>query len=374
MTLTSPARRGLAALVALPLVLGVAACGEADPVGEDVGSTGAEDADPVGEDAGSTATQDDETRDDEAQDTGAPLTVVTSFYPIEYLASRVAGEHAEISTLTSPGVDPHDVELTPRQVAGLGSADLVLYSTGMQPAVDQAVGTEAGGRAVDLAPHADLLLVGETPEAHEAHSHDDDHGHGHDDDEHHDDDHGHDDDHHGHDHGPEDPHFWLDPERYGQVAEAIAAELSTIDPDNQQAYEANLELLLSDLETLDLEFSDGLAECRSRDLVTTHEAFGYLAHRYDLQQVGITGIAPESEPSPARLAEVTALVRDLDVRTIFAEPILSDDIARTIATETGAQVLTLDPLEGIPEASAGTSYDEIMRANLEALRQGLECS
>lgn len=331
----------LAALTALSLTLGLAGCGDG---GTDDGPA----------DGGST---------DAAQ--AEQLAVVTSFYPIEYLTARIAGEHAEISPLTAAGVDPHDVELTPRQVAALGSAQVVFYSAGMQPAVDQAIATEAGDRAVDLAPHADLLAIGETPDEHQEHSSDeDDHAHSHDED-----DHAHDD----HDHGPEDPHFWLDPQRYGQVAEVIASELSTVDPDNTETYETNLALLLTDLETLDQEFTEGLNECRSRDLVTTHEAFGYLAHRYDLTPRGITGITPDSEPSPARLAEVTAQVRELEVGAIFAEPILRDDIARTIAAETGAEVLTLDPLEGLTDASAGTSYLEIMRANLGALREGLGC-
>ena len=337
----TPSSHGRAVLIAVPLALGLAACGES---GDD-GDGGSADTGSEGQ-----------------------LAVVTSFYPVEYLASRVAGDQAQVSTLTSAGVDPHDVELSPRQVASLGSADLVLYSAGMQPAVDRAVESEAGDRAVDLAPHADLLLIGETPGEHHDHSHD----------EHDEDDHAHEDDeddaHHGHDHGPEDPHFWLDPERYGQVAAVVAAELIAIDPDNTANYEANLKLVLADLEELDQDFAAGLAECRSRDLVTTHEAFGYLAHRYDLRQTGITGIAPESEPSPARLAEVTSRVRDLGVGATFAEPIVRDDIARTIANETGAEVLTLDPVEGITDSSAGTSYPEIMRANLEALREGLGCS
>ena len=336
--------RGLATLTALPLVLGLAACG-------DVGGSASEGADADSE----------------------RLSVLVSFYPIEHLTSRVAGEHADITTLTSPGVDPHDVELTPRQVASVGSADLVLYTSNMQPAVDQAVQAEAGDRAVDLSPHADLLTMGEA-----VHEHDDDHEHegDHEDSHVHDDDHEHADadDHDGHDHGTEDPHFWLDPERYGQVARGIADELISLDPDNTTDYEANLELLLSDLEALDQEFTEGLAQCRSRELVTTHEAFGYLAHRYDLHQIGITGIAPESEPSPARLAEVTAQVSELGVGAIFAEPILTDAIARTVANETDADVLVLDPIEGITDASAGTDYAEIMRANLDALREGLDCS
>ncbi|WP_238154541.1 metal ABC transporter solute-binding protein, Zn/Mn family [Ornithinimicrobium sufpigmenti] len=359
MTRLPTAPGGLAALTALTLMLGLAGCGNGASGGTSGGAGGGNG------DGGSAG--------------GAgQLSVVTSFYPIEHLASRVAGEHADVSTLTSAGVDPHDVELTPRQVAALGGADLVLYSAGMQPVVDQAVAAEAADQAVDLAPHADLLLVGESPHDHDGdghdesdHAHDDESDHAHDDES----DHAHDDESdHGHDHGPEDPHFWLDPERYGQVAEVIAAELIAVDPDNAGSYEANLEIVLADLEEMDQEFVEGLAECRSRDLVTTHEAFGYLAHRYDLRQTGITGIAPDSEPSPARLAEVAGQIRDLDVRAIYSEPILQDDIARTIANETGTEVLTLDPVEGVTDDSAGSTYEEIMRANLASLRQGLGCS
>ncbi|MGD8150048.1 metal ABC transporter substrate-binding protein [Ornithinimicrobium sp. Y1694] len=285
------------------------------------------------------------------------LEVITSIYPLEYLATRIAGEHADISTLTSPGADPHDVELTPRVVGHIGAADLVIYSAGLQSAVDQAVDTQAAGYALDVSGAADLLELGESESEHSGHDHDDEHaGHA------------------GHDHGPEDPHFWLDTQRYGQVAVAIADQLGAIDPDNAQHYTANADDLIADLEELDEEFQAGLATCETRDLVATHEAFGYLAHRYDLHQLGITGISPDAEPSPARLAEVSAQVRALDVTTIYAEPNLPEDIARTVAQETGTQVAILDPLEGLTPDSAGADYLEVMRANLESLRTGLGCS
>lgn len=267
--------------------------------------------------------------------------MLASFYPLEYLTERVAGDRAEVSTLTSPGVDPHDVELTPRLVGSLGSADLVVYAEGMQPAVDRAVDTQAADHALDVTPAADLMALGETQD--DAH-------------------------------GTADPHFWLDPERYGHVAEAIAEQLSTVDPDHAEDYQANAAQVVGDLETLDEEFTHALASCESRDLVTTHEAFGYLAQRYDLHQIAITGISPESEPSPARLAEVSAQVHDLGVSTIYTEPFLSDAIARTVAQETGTEVRTLDPVEGITEASPGADYLEVMRANLVQLSAGLGCS
>ena len=279
---------------------------------------------------------------------GTRLSLVASFYPLEYLAQRVAGEHAEVTALTAPGVDPHELELSPRAVGSLGTADLVVFQAGMQPAVDEAVASQAADHSFDVAPLADLAPL------------DDDTG-----------EHGADD---GHDHGPEDPHFWLDPQRYGDVALALAEELSAVDPDHAADYAAEAEALVADLERLDRELEEGLADCRSREVVTTHDAFGYLGARYDLHVTGITGISPDSEPSPARLAEVAALVEDLGVSTVYAEPLLSPAIAETVAAETGAQVLTLDPVDGLGRAQDGGDYLEIMRANLAALREGQGCS
>lgn len=331
----------------------------------------------------------------EGTDGGARLEIVTSVYPVQWLTERVAGDRADITVLTGAGADPHDVELTPRVVGSLGSADLVIYSSGLQPAVDDAVASQAADHALDVAESADLVALDETAQEHAGHTEDgteseDDHAdHGTESQEDHADDSADGDhsenaedgedsedseDHDGHDHGAEDPHFWLDPERSGHVAESIATELATLDPESAQTYEANAEALVAELAALDEEFAAGLADCEHRDLVTSHEAFGYLADRYDLHQIGITGISPESEPSPARLAEVSATVADLGVRTVYAEPILSDAIARTVAQETDARVLTLDPLEGITEASAGDDYLEVMRANLASLRDGLGCS
>lgn len=300
------------------------------------------------------------------------LQVVASFYPLEYLAERIAGEHAQVTTLTAPGVDPHEVELTPRQVGSLGSADLVVYAAGMQPAVDDAVSSQAAEHALDVMPSASLL-----PSDGDDH----DHGHGHEHDE--DDEAGHDDEaaeateehsvDDGHDHGAFDPHFWLDPKRYADVAATLANHLAEVDPEHAEDYRANVRVLTDELRDLDDELAAGLQTCASREVVTTHDAFGYLGARYDLHVVGITGIAPDAEPSPARLAEVTALVEELGVGTVYAEPLLPTAIAETVAAETGAQVLTLDPADGLT-ADEDTDYPSIMRDNLDALREGLGCS
>lgn len=330
----------------LSLAVLLAACGSPEPAPS--GTEGAGPGDPAG---------------------SGTLQVVASFYPLEHVVREVGGDHVEVASLTSPGIDPHDVELTPRQVAGLAEADLVLYQDGMQAAVDAAVAQQAPDSSFDVVPAADLMMLDESEQEHAEHAGDPvDPGQGGEDEgpaEHQDAD---------HEHGTEDPHFWLDPQRYAVVAQAVATELARIDPGGAEDYAANAEAFTTTMTDLDERFAEGLATCESRDVVTTHEAFGYLGTRYDLHVVGITGISPESEPSPARLAEVTELVRELGVRAVYTEPLLPEEIARTVAEETGTRVLVLDPADGIAEASAGDDYESIMLANLEALRDGQGCS
>jgi len=285
------------------------------------------------------------------------VTVVAGFYPLEYAAARVVGDvpGVTVETLTAPGTDAHDLELTPRQVGAVQDADLVVYSAGMQAAVDAAVAEQAADHSLDVNPVVDLA---ETGEDHEGHDYDvlADDGH------------------EGHDHGPLDPHFWLDPERYAAAGDAIAEELAAINPEHAEAYRANAAAFAADLEELDSEFEEALASCEQDTLVTTHEAFGYLADRYDLHQVGITGITPDAEATPGRMAEIVRTVEELGLPAIYAERSVGGDLAEVIGRETGTQVLILDPVEGITSDSAGSDYFEVMRANLEALRQGQVCS
>lgn len=293
--------------------------------------------------------------------------VVAAFYPLEYAAERVVGdvEGVQIETLTAPGVEPHDLELTPRQVGRIQESDLVIYSGGMQAAVDDAVAGQAPDHSLDVTTVVDLTETG-----HAGHDHDEDEDHNDHDD--HDDHDG--EDHDGHDHGGVDPHFWLDPERYAASAEAIAEELAALDQDHAQDYRDNAAAFAADLGELDTEFTEGLADCQHDTIVTTHQAFGYLTDRYGLEQVGITGLSPDVEASPARVAEISRTVSDLGVSTIYSEVLLGSDLAEVIAAETGTEVLVLDPVEGITEASAGTDYPAVMRANLQALQTGLGCA
>lgn len=288
------------------------------------------------------------TSDDGAADDR--IEVVTSFYPLEHAVATVGGDHVRVTNLTTPGAEAHDLELSPKDMLEVTKADLLVYLKDFQPAVDDAV-EQAGESAFDVSRAARLDVeaaedghADESPEEHAEH-----------------------------DHGPTDPHFWLDPMRYADVADAIAEELAAADPTHAEDYRANATSFHEQLSALDTEMREGLRECTERELVTSHTAFAYLADAYDLEQVGITGLTPESEPSARAMAEVVDHIREHDVSTIYTEPLAPRAVADTIATEAGVEVAVLDPLEGITDASAAQDYLGVMRANLETLREGQQC-
>jgi zinc transport system substrate-binding protein len=287
---------------------------------------------------------------------GNRMQVTAAFYPLQYVAERIGGDAVEVTSLTPAGGEPHDLELTPQDLATLQASDLVVHLSGFQPAVDEAIAQTADVVAVDAADSADL----EHPDS----------GHG--EDEHGEE--GHTDSEHGEDeHGGLDPHFWLDTSRLSEVAAAVEEAMAEADPDRADALAANLAALQRDLEGLDEEYATGLAECTVTSLVTGHESFGYLAQRYGMAQVGIAGLSPDAEPDPQQLAAVADLVEREDVRTIYTETLVSPAVAQTVADETGAQTAVLDPLEGLTDESAGSDYVSVMRANLETLREGQDC-
>ena len=301
--------------------------------------------------------------DDSASTSGT--TVVASSYPFAFVAEQVGGDAVDVENLTSPGVEPHDIELAPKEVASVQDADLAIYETGFQPAVDDAV-EEADlpdDASLDV---ADVVTLRKTSEGHEdGHNHDDDHDHGagHDHEQDHD-----------HDHGGVDPHVWLDPTNMISIAEAVRDDLADADPDNAKVYEANAKKLIGQLRGIDKQFRSGLGACKRDTIVTSHDAFGYLAARYGLHQVGIAGIDPSTEPSPEQLADIADLVRDNDITTIFTEELVSPEIAETVADETGASVATLYPIEGLSEDTADETYLTLMKANLAALKEANGCT
>ena len=292
------------------------------------------------------------------------LEVVVGFYPYEFVAQRVGGEDVEVSNLTDPGVEPHDLELSPQQVAALGEADLVLYSAGFQPAVDEAVEQQAPDGAFDVLTAVELRTYEEGAHAEEEGAHAEEEGahaeegeaaHGEE----------------GHDHAGEDPHVWLDPTRLSTVADAVADQLAERAPEQAEEFQARADDLKAELAELDGELKEGLASCTRTEMVTSHDAFGYLADRYGLEQVAISGLSPEEEPSTRRLAEVAEFARERGVTTIFFEELVSPRVAESLAREVGAQTAVLSPLEGPPDEG---DYLDAMRTNLDTLRSSLECA
>ncbi len=257
------------------------------------------------------------------------VAVVTSMYPLEFLVERVGGEHVDVSTLTRPGQEPHDLELGIAQTAALSEAELVVYSRGFQAAVDDAVEQNGPDRVVDAAEAADLR--------------------------------------------PDDPHFWLDPTRMADVATAVTEALVDADPDHAADYEAGLESLQKELGALDADYRGGLADCDTDTVVVSHDAFGYLA-KYGLVLEPIAGLSPDAEPSPAHLAELQQLIGERGVTTVFSETLASPELADTLARDLGLDSAVLDPIEGLSDDTADEDYLSLMRSNLSALRTANGCT
>ncbi len=291
------------------------------------------------------------------------VTVSAAFYPLQYVADRVAGDHAEVTALTAVGKEPHDLELTVKETALVADADLVVYEHGFQPAVDDAVEQNAEGRTVDAAEVVDLLPF----EDHEGHDEHEDEDHAADGEKGHEEE-GHDE----HDHGEDDPHFWQDPVRMAELGDAVADELAEIDPDHADDYRANAEDLRADLETLDEEFATGLADCERDTIVVSHDAFGYL-EKYGLHLASIVGLSPDAEPTPAVLGELQELIETEGITTVFSERLAPREFAKPLADDLGIDSAVLDPLEGLTDQTTDEDYLSLMRTNLAALREANGC-
>ncbi|MEO3769680.1 metal ABC transporter substrate-binding protein [Micromonospora sp. B9E7] len=275
--------------------------------------------------------------------------VVAAFYPLQFLAERIGGDAVRVTNLAKPGAEPHDLELSPSQVGQVTEAELIVYLKGFQPAVDDAVAQNGGDRAFDVTsvqPLLDASAGGHDHEGEEGHAEES---------------------------GGKDPHVWLDPTRLAGIGDQLAQRLGKADPDHAADYTARAATLRADLTALDDEFKTGLATCQRREIVTSHAAFGYLADRYQLDQVGITGLSPDVEPSPQRLAHVIEEAKEHQATTIFFETLVSPKVAETIAGQVGAKTAVLDPIEGLAAGSNG-DYLSVMRTNLQTLQTALSCS
>ncbi|HWG91755.1 MAG TPA: zinc ABC transporter substrate-binding protein [Candidatus Thermoplasmatota archaeon] len=289
--------------------------------------------------------------------------VVATFYPLRFFAARVAGENLTVASLIPDGVEPHDWEPRPRDVAVLGGAKVFVYNgAGFEPWVGGLLEKSENPnlKVVDASAHAEPVALEAEAEEEENAPHEEEHGHG-----------------HGHEEGEGelDPHFWLDPVRSQAVVRAIAQALRDADPANAAAYQARAERLQEDLQALDVSYRDGLAGCTKREILATHDAFSYLSRRYNFTVHSLSGVSPEAQPSAQKMQQLVDLARSHEIRYVFFETLVSADVAEAIAREVGAETLVLNPVEGLTpdQAKAGEDYFSLMRANLANLRTAMEC-
>lgn len=261
------------------------------------------------------------------------LKITASFYPMYFFASKIAGNSAEVINLTPAGTEPHSFEPTPQDLANISSSKVLVLNGGKLESWEDNIKNATTGTGIIIIKAAEGLITAP------------------------------------------DPHVWLAPLLAKKEVEKIAQGIMTADPPNAVIYQSNAANLKSQLYQLDQEYKTGLTNCQQKDIVTSHAAFGYLAQSYDFNQVAITGLSPDEEPSPAKLAEIVKLVKDHHIKYIFFESLVSPKLAQTLAAETNTQTLVLDPIEGLTDEQIqqGQDYFTKMQANLQNLQKALEC-
>ncbi len=274
----------------------------------------------------------------EPQSGNQKVKVFSSFYPLAFLAEEIAGEKAEVTNVVPNGVEPHDFEPSSKIIAQVTDSDLFLYNgAGLDEWANQLVTTLNSDRPglINSSAFVDVLEIG----------------------------------------GQKDPHFWLDPNNLMKIADQIKEKLISVDPKNANFYENNNIQLQTKLKVLDSNFVDALKTCDTETFVSSHAAFAYLAKKYGLEMLAISGISPDEEPSSKKIAEIASLVKEYGIKYVFSETLLSSKISETIASETGAQILVLNPIEGLTndEEKNGENYFSIMNSNLKNLKTALSC-
>lgn len=301
------------------------------------------------------------------------LRVISTFYPIYDLTTKIAGSEVQVENLVPPGIEPHDYEPTPREIQKIYDADLLVYNgAGVDAWVDNLLTDLEKNNVTVLNMSETVTLLdaeeheeveGEHEESHEEEGHEDEGG-GHEDEE-------------GHDHGDlvHDPHFWLDPVLVQSQATAIRDTLVKLKPEAGPIFTANTEAVLKKLVVLDQTYQLGLQSCLQKQAIVTHNAFRYLEKRYDIDLLPISGLSPEEEPSARTLAQLADLSKKNNIKYVFFETLASPQLAETLANEIGAQTLVLNPLEGLTqeEQARGEDYFSVMESNLNHLKTALEC-
>jgi zinc transport system substrate-binding protein len=284
-----------------------------------------------------------------AADDDGRVRVTAGFYPLAWVAERVGGADVDIVGLADPGVEPHDIEPTFARTVALAQADLVVVEHGLQPAIDEAVAQNAEGKVLDVTEVVHLRHLDE--HADEPAAGDD----------------------HGHDHGDVDPHFWLDPALLADVGDAVATELTDLDPAHASSYRANAASLRTDLLALDHAYATGLADCERHVIVSSHDAFGYWA-KYGIEVAPVAGLTPDAEPTPAGIARLQQLIDDQGITTVFSERLASRALTDSLARDLDLRTAVLDPVEGLTSDDSTDDYLTLMRDNLTALEEANGCT
>lgn len=270
------------------------------------------------------------------------VAVAASFYPMYEFARQVGGERADVRNLTPAGAEPHDYELTPKDIIAVNASKMLVYNgAGLEPWAQKILPQLPKGVVVVNAAEGIRIVQGTTGEYQ----------------------------------GKPDPHIWMDPALAQKQVDNVLAGYIRVDPEGKAVYEANAAKFKRELTALHERFQRALSPCKKKIFITNHAAFGYFAARYGLTQIGIAGLAPDAEPSAAKVRELVRLARQNDIRVIYYESLVSPRVAAAVAREIGARTLVFDPLEGLSDEdlAQGKNYLSVMGQNLRNLMQGLDC-
>ncbi len=275
------------------------------------------------------------------------LQVSATFFPFYDAAKEIAGDRATVTSIVPNGVEPHDYDPTSGDITGIGNADVFIEAGVGFGSLEQKLSNGLGSRAVivNASRGIDLLPGGQDASASPGQD--------------------------GSAGTVVDPHFWLSPKRMMTVADNIKAGLERADPGNAKAYETNAADFKTKLQALDSEYRSDLSHCKKDTILTSHDAFGYLASDYGFKQIYISGLSPDAEPTPQALAQLVDTAKRDNITIIFFENLVDPRVAQTIAGEVGAQTMELSPLEGSKNQS--DDYFSIARKNLHNLEMALEC-
>jgi zinc transport system substrate-binding protein len=269
-------------------------------------------------------------------------------------AQKIGGDKVEVTNMVPSGMEPHDWEPTPLDIVTLENTDVFVYNgAGMEHWVEDVLASLSSKSLITVEASNGITLM-------EGHGHEHEEGEDHEED-------------HEEDEHAFDPHVWLSPSNAKIEMENIKNAFVQAHPEDAAYFEANFETWAKELDALDKEFKDALSPFAGKDIIVAHQAFGYLCAAYGLNQVAIEGLSPDSEPDPARVAEIIDFAKEHAVKVIFFEELVSPKVAETIAKAIGAKTDVLSPVEGLSDEqlASGGDYFSAMRQNLKALTAAL---